>query len=106
MHDQRHKSKRLQSPHEDVLVNDLIPRIAEELHKRFAARLSEDPERQSISKSRSEDLPRLRSDRARRRLPVHTPIRSPCENSERYQGAPLPFNLDRGAATPPPTGIR
>lgn len=105
MHDQRHKSKRLQSPHEDVLVNDLIPRVAQELHKRFAARLSEKPEPLSSSKSRFEDVPRLRSDRARRRLPVHTPFRSPCDTCERYQRAPLPFNLHHGTATPP-TGIR
>ncbi|WP_422024011.1 hypothetical protein [Roseibium sp.] len=105
MHDQRHKPKRLQSPHEDVLVNDLIPRVAQELHKRFAARLAEKPEPLSNSKSRFEEVPRLRSDRARRRLPVHTPFRSPCDDCERYQRAPLPFNLHHGTATPP-TGIR
>ncbi|MBO9426881.1 hypothetical protein J7444_19245 [Labrenzia sp. R4_1] len=105
MHDQRHKSKRLQSPHEDVLVNDLIPRVAHELHKRFAARLSEKPEPLSNSKSQLEDEPRIRSNRARRRVPVRTPFRSPCDTCEQYQRAPLPLNLHNRAAAPP-TGIR
>ncbi|CTQ73147.1 hypothetical protein LAX5112_03439 [Roseibium alexandrii] len=102
---QDHRPKRSRTPHEDVLVEDLVPRIAQELHKRFAARLAAKPESQHKSVLRSEDTRRPRNNRAHRHVPVYIPLSNPSDYCERYQYAPLPFNLYHGNATPP-AGIR